>query len=236
MSCVTQLVIDPIPSGSCLPEELYQYLVDSLQIIPGDCGNCVCYVSQTTAPGPEQLDFIWMQISNDGVPLHDNVFYNGEWRRKPSFPIGSEVFFSGDPSLYFDPITNLGLHADQWDGWRIEVDLGGKFPVIASNFSTAGLGWVVNYQSTDQNLGGVTEITLDNTNTYRPASNGLTTTLHARGNPGIGSFVLWGDFASGLGTETIIPANPGNTDPASIPTFPTFVAKALCVYVGLEGT
>ena len=236
MSCVVQLVIDPIPSGSCLPDELYQYLVNSLQILPGDCGDCVCYVSQSTPPGPEQLDFIWMEISNTGVPLQDNVFYNGEWRRKPSFPIGAEVWFSGDPSLYFDPITNFGLHAEQWDGWRIETELGGNFPVIANNFSTAGLGWVISYQAVDQNVGGATAITLDSSNTYRPATNGLTTTLHARGNPGIGAFILWGDFASGLGSETIIPADPGNLNPPAIPIFPSFVAKALVVYVGLEGS
>ncbi len=236
MSCVLQLVVDPISPTSCLPAELFDYLSTGLQILTADCGECVCYVRQTTPPGPEQLDFVWMEISNIGVPLQDNVFYNGEWRRKPSFPIGAEVWFSGDPALYFDPVTNLGLHADQWDGWEIDVTQFGHFPVIASGYSTAGLGWIINYQAIDLNVGGTGSITLDNDNTYRPATNGLTTTLHARGNPGVGNFVLWGDFAAGLGQETIIPADPGNLNPPAIPTFPTFVAKALVVYRGVENT
>jgi hypothetical protein len=205
-------------------------------VVAQECGNCICFVQQSTSPGPEQLDFRWELISSTGVPLFDQVFYNGEWRRYPSVPIGAEVFFSGDPSLYFNPTTNYGIHGGQWDGWQIDTSNAAHFPVISSGFSSSGLGWVINYNAVDENVGGVTGIQLNNANTYRPASNGLTTTLHARGNPGVGNFVLWGDFQSGLGTEVILPADPGNVNPPVIPTFPTFVAKALVVYRGLEGS
>ncbi len=236
MSCQTQLVVSPLPQGSCLPNELFDYLSTGLQIVAAECGNCICFVQQTTSPGPEQLDFRWELISSTGVPLYSQVYYNGEWRRYPSVPIGAEVFFSGDPSLYFNPATDFGIHGGQWDGWQIDRTAAGHFPVISGAFSTAGLGWTISYNSTDQNVGGVQSILLDASNTYRPANSGLTATLHARGNPGVGNFVLWGDFVAGLGTEILIPPDPGNTAPSSIPIYPQFVAKALVVFRGLEGS
>lgn len=236
MSCQTQIVVSPLPSGSCLPQELYDYLSTGLQVVAAECGDCICFVQQTTSPGPEQLDFRWELESSTGVPLYDQVFYNGEWRRYPSVPIGFEGFFSGDPALYFNSATNFGIHGGQWDGWEIVTANSNHFPVIASGYSTSGLGWVINYNATDLNVGGAQSILLDASNTYRPASNGLTTTLHARGNPGVGNFVLWGDFVAGLGTEVLIPPDTGNTSPPTIPIYPQFVAKALVVYRGLEGS
>lgn len=236
MSCQTQIIVSPLPSGSCLPQELYDYLTTGLQVVAAECGNCICFVSQTTSPGPEQLDFRWELISSTGVPLFDQVYYNGEWRRYPSIPIGAEVFFSGDPSLYFNPSTNFGIHGGQWDGWQIDISNGGHFPVISTGYSTSGLGWVINYNATDLNVGGVQSILLDAQNTYRPSSNGLTTYMHARGNPGEGAFVLWGDLNGNQGSQVIIPPDPGNTTPNTIPIYPQFVSKALVVYRGLEGS
>lgn len=237
MSCQTQLVISPLPSGSCLPEELYDYLTTGLQIVAGECGDCICFVSQTTSPGPEQLDYRWELITSTGVPLYSQVFYNGEWRRAPTVPIGAEVFFSGDPDLYFNASTGYGTHGGQWDGWQIDTTNSNSFPVIASSFSTSGLGWVVNYNAQDVNVGGSASILLDATNTYRPANNGFTVYLwEADGNSPGGDSALYGKFNASAPAVVAIPADPGNTDPPTIPIYPNFVAKALVVYRGLEGS
>lgn len=197
----------------------------------------MCFVSQTTSPGPEQHDFRWELISQTGVPLFDQVYYNGEWRRYPSVPIGAEVYYSGDPSLYFNPVTLYGTHGGQWDGWQIDISNAAHFPIIASTFSSAGLGWIINYQGVDTNVGGVTQIVLDQTTTYRPASNGLTLYgWEADGDHPGGAARLLGLFNTGAPSNILIPPDPGNPTPSPIPIFPSFVAKALVVYRGLEGS
>lgn len=235
MSCQPNLLIAPLPADSCLPPELYDYLTNSLSLEILGCGGCVCIVKQTTAPGPEQLDFIWYLETPEGVPLYDLVFYGGEWRRKATVPIGAEVFFSGDPALYFDNVTFAGIHGGEWDGWQIDFTRSAHFPIIAATFSTSGLGWVVNYNATDLNVGGVTGIQLNNSNTYRPATNGLTLYLwEADGNSPGGDADLYGIQNSSAPSVVVLPADPGNVTPDVIPIFPTFVAKSLVVYRGLS--
>ncbi len=233
MSCKTQVIVSPLPTGSCLPQELYEYLSESLHVVQ-DCDNCVCFVSQASSPGLDETDRIWSLVSATGVPLFDLVYYNNEWRRYPTVPIQAEVYFSGDPSLYFDLVTNFGIHGGQWDGWQIQYSNKASFPVIATSYAASG--WVINYFAALQNTGGVQTITTDAINTFRPSTPIVSTYKHARGNPGDGNFILWGDATVGLTTEVIIPPDTGNEAPPPIPIFPTFVAKALVRYIGLAGS
>ncbi len=122
MSCTPNIIVSPLPAGSCLPSELYDYLTTALQLVVTGCSGCICTVTQSTPPGPENLDYIWNRISETGVPLYDLVFYNGEWRRKPTTPIGAELFFTGDPTTVFNAVTRFGTHGGQWDGWQIIID------------------------------------------------------------------------------------------------------------------
>lgn len=237
MSCTPNIIFDPLPSGSCLPDELYDYLSTSVQIVTVGCTGCICFVQQTTPPGPEQQDYQWILESNIGVPLYQLCFFNGEWRRFPTAPIGAEVLFSGDPSLYFDPITRLGLHGGQWDGWGIDTDVAGVFPILTYTYSTVGLGWTVNWNGVDTNIGGVQQILLDASNTYRPATNGLTLYgWEADGNHPGGAARLLGLFNTGAPANVLIPPDPGNPTPPFIRTWPSFVAKAGISYRGLENS
>jgi hypothetical protein len=237
MACLPNLVFDPLPSGSCLPQELYDYLTTSAQIVMSGCDGCICFVKQSTPPGPEQLDYQWILESNTGVPLYQLTFYNGEWRRFPTAPIGAEVFFSGDPSLYFDPNTLFGFHGGQWDGWAIDTDVAGVFPVLSYIYSTTGLGWVVNWNGAETHIGGVQQIVLDNSNTFRPASNGLTLYgWEADGDHPGGAGRLLGLFNTGAPANVLIPADPGNPFPPPISTWPSFVAKAGVSYRGLDNS
>lgn len=233
MSCRSQVVVSPLPTGSCLPQELYEYLSSGLHIV-SVCDDCVCFRSQTGSPGLDEQDDMWSLVSSTGVPLFDLTFYNGEWRRYPTVPLGAEVFFSGDPALYFDPVTKYGIHGGQWDGWQVDATDAVRYPVIAQSYSANN--WVISYLASLQHTGGVQTIVTDAANTYMPSSTEVTTTKHARGNPGIGNFVLWGDATAGLTTEVLIPPDPGNLAPSTIPIFPTFVGKALVRYVGLVGS
>ncbi len=237
MSCTPNILVSPLPAGSCLPSELYDYLTTALQLVVTGCSGCICTVTQSTPPGPEQLDYIWNRISETGVPLYDNIFYNGEWRRKPTTPIGAELFYTGDPATQFNAVTRFGIHGGQWDGWQIIIDDAGRFPVIASTYSTSGLGWIINYQGVDGHTGGQQSVVLDITNTYRPPVNAVTATLwEADGNSPGGDSALWGIYNTHGSQVPIIPADPGNTTPTPVPIFPSFVAKALVKYIGLEGS
>ena len=234
MSCRSRVVVSPLPTDSCLPQELYEYLSSSINAIP-DCDACVCFLSQASSPGPEQREgFIWSMISSTGVPLFDLVFYNNEWRRYPTVPIGAEVYFSGDPSLYFDLVTNTGIHGGQWDGWHIQSEDSARFVVAGSFFAASN--WNITYFGTGEHTGGSQTITTDAVNTFRPSAPAVTTTLHARDNVGEGNFILWGGTMAGLTTEVLIPPDTGNLTPAPIPIFPSFVAKALVRYIGLQGS
>lgn len=236
MNCQPNLVWSPLPTGSCLPEDLYDYLSSSSRIVVEGCPDCICFVTQSTSPNQDQTSFHWIFESTVGVPLYRQVFYNGEWRTFPTFPIGAEVFFGLDPSLYFDPVTGFGIHGGQWDGWKINTDDVGRFPILSTTYSPA-LGWTANWNFTDVHIGGVSFITLDATNTYRPSSPGVTLYgWEAVGNHPGGAARLLGLFNTGAPPNNVYPSDAGNISPAQIPIWPSFVAKASIKYIGLLGS
>lgn len=234
MAQLVSVTVGNPPAGSCIPPEIQEWLQTSIFLNQSGLNNSQRILQQTTEPGADDRDVIWNKISPIGAPLGLFVYYNGAWRRYPMAPIGQRSFYTGPITGVFDPISLIGLPGTEWDGWKIDLTFANLFPIIAADYNVQAGAWQSTVQGSELTQGGAASITLDLSNVPVASSPALNATLHARGNPGIGNFVLWGDFVSGLGNETLIPASPGNPNPVAFNNTPPWVAQAQVVFVGIS--
>lgn len=233
-SIVSVVVADP-PIGDCIPLVIQKWLQNGITLNQSGLNNSQRIIVATTAPGPDDRDTLWHKISNTGISLGLFVYNNGFWRRFPTTPIGARLFYNGPITGVFDATTFMGLPGTEWDGWKIDFTFANRFPVIGNDYN-AQLGvWQTTVGGGEQQQGGFANVTLDLANVPVASTPGVLVYLHARGNPGVGDFVLWGDqsAAGGLNSKTVIPATPGNLAPDSFQILPPFVSMAMCVYIGI---
>ncbi len=234
MSVVNVTVADP-PAGSCIPVAIQNWLQQGIILNQSNIEGSQRILKQTTAPGPDDRDVLWHKISGTGISLGLFTYSNGAWRRFPTTPLGARVFYTGPITGVFDAQSFIGIPGTEWDGWQLDFSFKNLFPVIASNYNAQTGVWETVVGGSAQQQGGFANVTLGIANVPLASTPAVSVYLHARGNPGVGDFVLWGDAptSGSLNQKTIIPANPGNPAPAAFQILPPFVAQAQVVYIGI---
>lgn len=206
------------------------------------------YVIRNQEPGADQRDLAWIQLDTQGRPIALKTFYNGHWRRIYNGMLGEIRGYNGNPTNDFDT-NGLGKIGLTYDGWHLcngkdgTPDLSDRFLIAAhmNNASVSGYQggeWVTTEVKTaGEHTGGFREITLNESNTYRPDIPAVRERLwSATGNapqPHTGD--LWG-VKSGTDSENdnIAPAIPGNTTPEAINIINPYIALAYIIFVGYE--
>lgn len=200
------------------------------------------YIIGDTIPAVDDQDKAWVKLDSSGRPLGTFVFYSGAWVREAP-PVGARLgYFSGDPTGAFD-VTGLGLPDTDYFGWALAngnngtANLTDRFIIVGQvdNSDITGYSggvWRTNINGSAENTGGVADITLDGTNTYRPAFSRIAFDhMKADGNARDPTGALWGDLGGGDDT-TLIAADAGNLTPPAIPTVPPFFALAFIAWIG----
>jgi hypothetical protein len=234
MSVVNITVANP-PAGLCIPQAWVTWLQQAIILNQSNIEGSQRILKQTTAPGPDDRDALWHKISGTGISLGLFTYSNGAWRRFPTTPIGARVGYTGPITGVFDPQSFIGIPGTEWDGWQLDFTFKDLFPVIASSYDAQLGAWQTMAPGSPQQQGGFASITLTPANVPLASKPAVTAFLHARGNPGIGDFVLWGEAPTSgtLSQTTIVPADPGNPAPTSFQILPPFVAQAQIVYIGI---
>ena len=208
------------------------------------------YILGSATPGVDDQDKVWHRTDSAGRFLGTYIFYNGFWVL-PAPPLGARIgMWSGDPTdaSMWDAngkgLPGAGPIANDTYGWQIAnghngtANLSDQF-IIGARMDNVGItGWDAGTQLWRTNVtgapltqGGVAEITTDATNTYRPATNAITSAKYsADGNVQGGA--LWGDV-NGSTDFTIQAADAGQLAPDAISTVPPFYALAFIAYIGL---
>jgi hypothetical protein len=235
MGLANIIVANP-PVGSCIDQETVDWVQSSIFLQQSQLEGSQRILKQVNAPGPDDRDVLWNRISNIGAPLGIYTYYNGAWRRYPMSPVGQRSFYTGPITGVFDPTSLVGLPGTEWDGWKIDLTFANLFPVIASDYDAQTGAWRTMVGGSEQQQGGFANVTLGFANVPLASTPGLSCFLHARANPGVGDFVLWGDqsAAGGLNEKVLIAPNPGNPAPQSFQILPPFVAMAQVVFVGIS--
>lgn len=205
-------------------------------------GEIIPYVTGAATPAVDDQDKVWHRIDSIGRPLGAYVFYSGSWRKQYTANIGQVVMYSGDPGVDFAGAGHAGTVGGEWDGWQLcsgengSPNLSNKF-VVGAKMDDLAVGypdgdgpWKTSVDgTTQQEAAGVHEITLDNSNTYRPAIPALKAgRWHADGNAADVSGGLYG-----LGSDsTLSAADAGNPAPLAIPTLPPYYSLAYVIFVG----
>lgn len=226
-------VANPAP-GLCLPPGLVEFLQSSITLeVQGEITG-TRIIKSVTAPDPDSQDAIWFKIDNIGNTLGLFSFVNGDWRRLPAVGIGTRAFYNGPVAGVFDPLSLFGVHGGEYDGWQIDYAFADRFIVSGSQFNTTTNVWVSNVSGGLQSQGGANSVTMGLANIPRPQFPGLSTTLwEANGNSPGGDSDLWGVAeASFPANVSLLPADPGNTDPTPVSILPPWVAMAMIVYRG----
>jgi hypothetical protein len=224
------------PPGSCVARipGLVQYLQSAITLqVQGEITGTKIIRSQV-APGPDDQDAIWLREDNIGTTLGLFTFVNGDWRRIPAVGIGTRAFYNGSVAGVFDPLTLFGVHGGEFDGWQIDYTFADKFIASGAQFNTSTGYWVSNIAGSLQQQGGAATVTLGLANVPRLSFPGLKTVLwEAQGNAPGGDSDLWGvaepNFPANV---TLLPADPGNTEPIPVSILPPWVAMAQIVYRG----
>jgi hypothetical protein len=222
------------PPGFCIPPNLVTWLQSAITLnVQGDVNGTRVIKSQI-APGPDQQDAIWYRIDNLGNSLGLFSYINGAWRRMPAVGIGTRAYYNGPTANVFDPVTLMGVHGGEYDGWQLDYTFSDEFVVNASVYNTKTAQWNTNVTGGLLPTGGANTQTLSLDNVPRPANPGLKTTLwKADGNAPGGDSALWGvPEANFPANTTLIPADPGNQNPLPVPIVPPFIAMAMIVYRG----
>jgi hypothetical protein len=234
MSVVNVTVANP-PAGLCIPQAWVTWLQQAIVLNQSNIEGSQRILKQTTAPGPDDRDALWHKISGTGISLGLFTYSNGAWRRFPTVPLGARVFYTGPITGVFDPQSFVGIQGGEWDGWQLDFTFKNLFPVIANNYNAQTGVWESTVGGGSLSQGGFPTVTLGIANVPLASTPAVSVYLHARGNPGVGDFVLWGDAPSSgsLNQKIVIPANPGNPDPTSFQILPPFVAQAQIVFIGI---
>jgi hypothetical protein len=201
-------------------------------------GSYVPYVTGAETPSVDDQDKVWHRQDVSGRPIGTFVYYSGAWRREYTGNLGEVVMYSGDPAVDFAGTDGLGTVGGNWDGWALcngdngTPNLSDKFIVGAKmDDLTVGYssGWKTGVSGSTTDSGGVNSITLDDTNTYRPAHDAVEVRRwEADGNtPNVAGSLY------GVGTGvTLLPADAGNETPPAIPTLPNYYTLALVQFIG----
>lgn len=235
------ILFDNPDPGDC--PTTFQENIDLLnELVSGSIvANITPYIRQTATPTVDQQNLVWHKIDVDGRPIGTFVFYSGAWRREYSGRQDEIRYFMGDPGVHFES-NGRGIVGGEWDGFALcngsngtpnltdKFIVGAKMDDLGAGYPTGG-PWKSTVSGSAEQSGGVNEITLDNDNTYRPTSAGLTVGLHtATGNaPGSGGPLYGSNLTYPL---ALIAADAGNTDPDEIPTLPPYYALAITKWVG----
>lgn len=204
-------------------------------------GSYVPYVTGAATPSVDDQDKIWARQDTSGRPIGMFFFYGGAWRRFYSGIPGQVTMYSGDPAVDFSGASGLGTIGGDWDGWALcngsngTPNLSDKF-IVGAKMDDLGVGypsggpWKSTVSGTSQQSeAGVHEITLDASNTYRPARDAVQVrTWKADGNAVDAAGGLYG-----VGTAIdLLPADAGNETPPAIPTLPPYFSLAYAAFVG----
>jgi hypothetical protein len=229
-------------------------------------------VLQNGTPDVQDQDKVWFEKDSQGRPVNIKVFYHGKWRRVYNGMPGEIRGYSGapgyhdnDPTSDFDS-NGLGNVGGNYDGWGLcngkngRPDYSDKFLLgahmnKADSHTDYNNGWQAYIKTeknpTDKKTGGQFEVTLDDTNTFRPATNDLWVGRWKADNPARDDASLIYGFPKKILTgqhqgepepndppnHQIITGDKGrtpDTDPPieAIPTLPPFIALGWIVFVG----
>lgn len=204
-------------------------------------GSYIPYVTGAATPSVDDQDKVWHREDVSGRPIGTFRFYSGSWRREYSGKPNEVSMYRGDPAVDFAGTDGLGTIGGDWDGWALcngsngTPDLSDKFIVCAKMTDLAvgypgGTGpWSSSVSGVTASGGGAKDITLDATNTYRPAHDAVQVKrMEADGNtPNVGGSLY------GPGTSVdLLPADAGNETPPAIPTLPPYAVLAYVQFVG----
>lgn len=208
-------------------------------------GSYIPYVISSSTPSVDDQDKAWIFVDSGGRPIEQRIYYNGAWRRIYNGMLGEVRGYNGDPSIDFDA-NGLGIVGGTYDGWHLcngqdgTPDLSDRF-LIAGHMNNAGgqsgydNGWQTTIFGTGvDKTGGFRDITLDASNTYRPARSAVTaqrfTATANTPDPG-GDLLATG----GGGTRYTLSggdADAGNPTPPSISIINPFIALGYIIFVG----
>lgn len=234
---VTVSIASPDPAAA--PTTLTQLIVVLRTLITAVLtGDYIPYVQGSATPSVSDEDKVWHRTDVGGRPMGTYVYYNGGWRRQATHRLNEVVMYRGQPDIDFDG-TGLGIVGGEWDGFALmngnngTEDMSDRF-MVASHMTDMAIGFLSGQHSTNASgatlhTGGAKDITLDATNTFRPAKAAVKISKwKADGNtPDAGSGLL------GAGsTVDLVPADAGNETPPAIPTLPPYFAIAFCQWVG----
>lgn len=206
-------------------------------------GSYLPYVLGSSTPQVEDQDKAWIRLDAAGRPLGTFLYYAGSWRRQYNGKFNEVTMFNGNPAIFFDG-TGRGLTTSEWDGWSLcngqngTPNLSDKFIVAAHLDDSGGVsgyvsGWRTTVEGSALGTGGQVEVTLDATNTYRPAVDAI---IVDRFDAGAARDVAGKVFGIEDGTSTydyeLVPADAGQTSPDPIPTLPPYFALAYVIFTG----
>jgi len=231
------------PDPSAAPTTLTQLIVILRTLITAVVtGSYKPYVQGSGTPSISDQDKVWHRTDNGGRPMGTYVYYNGGWRRQYTHRLNEVVMYRGSPVLDFDG-SGLGIVGGEWDGFALmngsngTEDWSDRF-IVASHTTDLSIGYPgaypggppsSNVSGATTHTGGANSITLDGTNTYRPARAAVQVSKwKADGNaPDAGSGLI------GAGsTVDLVPADAGNETPPAIPTLPPYIVTGFCQWVG----
>lgn len=234
MSCETQVELAPPPAGLCFPQPWYNWLRSSIKIVLAGCGFGVKVIRSVSAPSIDDSNATWERVSTQGCPLGDFIYYNGEWRKKPTFGIGHKMFYDGPIEGVFDPSTWIGLHGGQMDGWKIvkDPDQINRFLVAATGYN-AGTGfWESTVDGVAAPMGGGSTHLLTLAETPRPARVPVTARGWKADGNGPTTLNLYGGGPTGTEIE-LLAGDTGNANPTPFSILPPWRANALVEYIGI---
>jgi hypothetical protein len=184
-----------------------------------------------TSPDVDKRDRPWLKTSN-GVPVGWFVFFNNQWRRMVTSPIGTLVDYSGPWDGVFDT-SGRGIVGGEWDGWAIcngqngTPNLTDKFIVPSTTWSSVD-GWTSTVGGVASHEGGsaTRTLTIQNVPAHYHVLSGFAKTDEGGAGKGGGD---WETSGGTKRTETAGGQDDGTTKPFYI--IPPFIAlgKVKCI-------
>lgn len=228
------------PDPSAAPTTFSELIELLRELITAEVtGTYLPYVTGSATPDVGDQDKVWHRTDGGGRPLGTFVYYSGAWRRQYIGNPNMILMYTGDPSVDFAGTGGLGTVEGEWDGWALcngnngTPDLSDKF-IVASHMSDMTIGYAGGQHSTNisgatTQSGGAAQVTLDDSNTYRPARAAVQVAKwEADGNTPNAGGGLYG-VTSGV---DLLPADAGNETPDAISILPSYLVLAYAKFVG----